>query len=306
MPTEQCNFRCTYCFEHFEHGRMKPSVVAGMKRLLDRRAAELALLEIDWFGGEPLLATDIVEEIQCHAQSLARRHSGLRLRSSLTTNGYLLDQSRMARLLELGVDYFHIAIDGPAEFHDRKRCLANGRGTFDRIWANLRAARVLDGAFQITVRFQLDRDNRRAITEFLKLFAADFGEDRRFELAFVPLRCTHAQAADAGAFFDEEESEAAPLEAQNRAEQMDLAVYGPPPAITCHAARGNAFIVRSNGALAKCPVALSDPGNLVGRLLEDGTVEIDDLKMNLWLRGLWSEDEAELSCPLIGLPSYDA
>ena len=38
FSTEQCNFRCTYCYEKFLHGRMKPEVIEGVKRLVTRRA----------------------------------------------------------------------------------------------------------------------------------------------------------------------------------------------------------------------------------------------------------------------------
>ena len=56
MPTEACNFRCTYCYEDFRYKRMDDSVVTGVKRFLDLRASHLSQLEISWFGGEPLLA----------------------------------------------------------------------------------------------------------------------------------------------------------------------------------------------------------------------------------------------------------
>ncbi|HEY6572205.1 MAG TPA: hypothetical protein VI198_02705, partial [Candidatus Eisenbacteria bacterium] len=41
LPTEACNFRCVYCYEAFRLKRMEPSVVAGVKRLLERRAPTL-------------------------------------------------------------------------------------------------------------------------------------------------------------------------------------------------------------------------------------------------------------------------
>jgi uncharacterized protein len=68
----------------------------------------------------------------------------------------------------------------------------------------------------------------------------------------------------------------------------------------CYASRANSFLVRADGTLAKCTVALSHPQNRVGRLLEDGTVELDAEKMQGWMRGLWSEDGDELRCPMVG------
>ena len=70
----------------------------------------------------------------------------------------------------------------------------------------------------------------------------------------------------------------------------------------CHAATANSFIVRSNGTLCKCTVALDAPANRVGRLLEDGRVEIDTPAMTRWTRGLFSGESQALGCPLRGLP----
>src|ERR1044071_7965793 len=56
LPTEQCNFRCMYCYEDFSGGRMSPGVSEGVKRLIDRRLDGLRSLTVSWFGGEPLLA----------------------------------------------------------------------------------------------------------------------------------------------------------------------------------------------------------------------------------------------------------
>jgi molybdenum cofactor biosynthesis enzyme MoaA len=71
MPTEKCNFRCVYCYEDFAIGRMKRPVIDGVKALIRRRVASLSPLEIQWFGGEPTLAHDIVCEVMNDAQEVA-------------------------------------------------------------------------------------------------------------------------------------------------------------------------------------------------------------------------------------------
>src|SRR3954469_1670383 len=60
LPTEKCNFRCTYCYETFEHGRMSSAVESALLRFLERRAADTEHLTLAWFGGEPLLAESTV------------------------------------------------------------------------------------------------------------------------------------------------------------------------------------------------------------------------------------------------------
>lgn len=70
FPTEKCNFRCTYCYEDFEIGKMSPEIVQAIKTLLSHRASSLSRLEISWFGGEPLLARDVIESITLHILSI--------------------------------------------------------------------------------------------------------------------------------------------------------------------------------------------------------------------------------------------
>ena len=71
FPTEACNFRCVYCYEDFRLGRMEPWVVSGVKGLVARRAPGLRNLFLSWFGGEPLLAPDIIEDVMAHVRELA-------------------------------------------------------------------------------------------------------------------------------------------------------------------------------------------------------------------------------------------
>jgi uncharacterized protein len=77
LPTEKCNFRCTYCYEDFVVGRMQSDTLLGIRRLLERRAPQLSFLDIEWFGGEPMLASDIVEEISAHCCELAEQYPSL-------------------------------------------------------------------------------------------------------------------------------------------------------------------------------------------------------------------------------------
>ncbi len=102
MPTEKCNFRCVYCYEDFEHGRMSRPVVQGLRRLLEGRAPNLDSLTIQWFGGEPLLELPIIEEVQGHVRRLTREHTDLRVKAGMTTNGFLLSGELLARVGELG------------------------------------------------------------------------------------------------------------------------------------------------------------------------------------------------------------
>jgi uncharacterized protein len=67
----------------------------------------------------------------------------------------------------------------------------------------------------------------------------------------------------------------------------------------CYAARANAFVIRSNGDVAKCTVAFTDDRNKIGRLTPDGELQVDHNRHLPWLAGLMTGDPSELSCPAL-------
>jgi uncharacterized protein len=66
----------------------------------------------------------------------------------------------------------------------------------------------------------------------------------------------------------------------------------------CYAARPNSFVIRANGSLSKCTVAFGDIRNNIGKLNEDGTLTIENHKMQKFMRGFQSLDPGELHCPM--------
>ncbi len=301
MPTEACNFRCTYCYEDFAHGRMDPGVVRGLKRYLERRAGELDWLALSWFGGEPLLARDVVEEIMLHARHLVAAHPRLRLVSDLTTNGFHLGPRAFSRLLDVGVSCFQVSLDGLREVHDRTRRRAGGGGTFQRLWTHLLAMRAVERAFEVVVRLHVHGANSTTLPVFLQEFARAFGGDRRFRLLFKEVAPLGGPADAAFPFLSPEARGAVLHDLRERALALGVECVDVDPDGVCYAARGNAFVVRADGRLNKCTVALNHPANDVGRLHEDGRLELVAASMHRWMRGLWSGNAAELSCPQRGL-----
>ncbi len=301
MPTEQCNFRCTYCYEDFVHQRMSAGTVEGIKRWLLRRVSNLDVLTLSWFGGEPMLAFDVVEEVQALALAQARDHRRLNVRASMTTNGSLLTARRLDRLLELGVTRYQISLDGPPEVHDRRRIKAGGQGTFDCIWKNLKAARDSDGRFEMVVRIHVDRDNRTMLPAFLQRLAVAFGGDARFRVFIRQLSRLGGPGDAELPVLAGDEGTRVIAELRQLTQSLDLTQHvGNAPGVACYAAAANSFVVRANGDLAKCTVALSHPNNRVGRIRRDGRLEFDNEKICQWTRGLFSGDAEELRCPMNG------
>src|SRR5947199_6631066 len=89
MASEDCNFRCKYCYEDFARGTMIPEVREGIKNLVRKRIKKLNRLSVSWFGGEPLYGWEAVEDLAPFFVEMAEEHE-VPLSAQMTTNGYLL------------------------------------------------------------------------------------------------------------------------------------------------------------------------------------------------------------------------
>jgi len=109
MTTYECQLRCAYCRIRRGPRRMDEATARRSADLLMSSRAENLLL--NFFGGEPLLAWDLVRRTALYARSRRGKKS---LRVNLTTNGLLLDEEKLAFLK--GFDsYVHLSLDGPRE-----------------------------------------------------------------------------------------------------------------------------------------------------------------------------------------------
>ena len=302
LPTEQCNCRCDYCYEDFEIGKMRPAVVAGVKALIASRAPELRRLGIAWFGGEPLAAVSLVEEIGRFAREQASRYPQLSYDAGMTTNAYKLDIATATRLEAAGVHSYQITLDGPKDFHDTTRKLISGRGTFDQIWQNLIALRESSLRVTVMIRLHVTATNQASLPAFAREIGRELLIDPRFTITLQPIG--HWGGAGDSRVPILKGAERTQVLKELRAvlaEFRDGQVIYDGPGI-CYAAKPNSLLVRATGRIAKCTVALADPANDIGFLRPDGSLKIRAQKLQPWLRGWHTGDANALGCPLVGLP----
>jgi len=303
LPTEQCNFRCTYCYEDFAVGVMSSAVVEGVKHLVARRASSLDTLDVSWFGGEPLVAKPVLLGLAEHFARLSSRHKFV-YRATMTTNAYLLDLRTAARLVDLGLEMIQVSLDGPEEIHDHTRRKATGAGTFRRIWGNLLALRNSSLPLRVILRVHFSPSTWERLGSLITDINDSFGADARFEVFFHAVERLGGPQDDHIAPFshhDKKRVEQA-LVAQLRGSTQAYSLGTARNPYICYAARPNSLVIRANGEIAKCTVALYDRRNRVGRLMPDGTVSIAQTRLRPWIRGFASLDENALACPLMNLP----
>ena len=138
-PTMACNMACAYCYEANKKGRMSAQTIEVLVAFIEQRASGLKQLEMGWYGGEPLLAMDIIEDLSQTIFDLAEEHK-FEYGSSIVSNGYLLTPNVVDKLRDLKVNSVQVTLDGPARLHNEKRPLKNGRESFDTIVQNLKHA----------------------------------------------------------------------------------------------------------------------------------------------------------------------
>ncbi len=295
MPTELCNFRCTYCYEDFRLGRMSSDTVEGLRALISNRIDRLDQLYLSWFGGEPLAAADIVLELSSHAARLAAKHPRVSYRAGITTNGYLLNPNLLDQMAANHILDLQITLDGPKEIHNQRRLRANGSGTFDKIWNNLLLLKASLHPFKILIRVHFDRDTVDRLDPLIQDLKREFIIDRRFEVCFKRLLRMGGCNDDRLNVFTESE-------ANEKGQALMRKLHGdqvpPEEPFICYAAKPNALVIRADGTLAKCTVALNDPRNRVGVLNRDGTLNVDMSRYRPWLNGFETLDLDVLACPL--------
>ncbi|MDD4495780.1 MAG: 4Fe-4S cluster-binding domain-containing protein, partial [Eubacteriales bacterium] len=139
--SHDCDMRCAYCFASTGN-------YGAERRLMDKETGFKAIdfliahsggrknLEVDFFGGEPLMNFNAVIEIIHYAKSLEDKH-GKHFRFTITTNGLNLDEDNMKVINEL-FDNVVLSLDGDEATNDRMRRLSDGSGTYKHIMPKIK------------------------------------------------------------------------------------------------------------------------------------------------------------------------
>jgi len=306
FPTEHCNFRCTYCYEDFSIGRMSPSVVGGVKELIRNRSADLSQLQISWFGGEPLIAYDIVLDINRYASEISAKND-IELVIGMTTNGYALSEVRLIELYGSGLRHYQISLDGFGEAHDRTRLRADGKRTFDVIWSNLLTYERLrnDGILnqsEALLRLHVHPENPESSLELARAIREHLSPAN---FSYLIKNVGYYGGKNDGKFdiFKHGAVEFADLKSQINEILSPFMPDSPGSDVhVCYAAKANAFTVRADGRVGKCTVALQNPRNDIGSINSDGSITFDGKRAGLWLHAIQSLSQDDLACPLPNLP----
>ena len=171
-----CNLACRYCFagEGEYHGRRALMSFDVGKKALDflvEHSGNRVNLEVDFFGGEPLMNWQVVKDLVAYGRSLEKPR-GKKFRFTLTTNGVLLDDE-VLEFANREMDNIVLSIDGRKEVHDRMRPFRGGQGSYDSVVPKFIKTAESRGQKKYYVRGTYTHDNLDFSEDVLHL--ADLG-----------------------------------------------------------------------------------------------------------------------------------
>ena len=172
-----CNLRCSYCFAStgdFGGERKLMTAETGKKAIdyLLKYSGDRHNLEMDFFGGEPLMAFDVVKEVVDYARSKEKEYNK-NFRFTITTNGMLLTDDK--------IDYINkemynvvLSLDGRKEVNDRMRFCVNGSGSYDIILPKFQKMAKERGDGQYYIRGTFTKYNKDFSNDVLHFYEKGF------------------------------------------------------------------------------------------------------------------------------------
>ena len=182
-----CNLNCSYCFASqgkYQGERALMSFEVGKQAFdfLIANSGDRKNLEVDFFGGEPMMNFEVVKQLVAYARSVEKEH-GKNFRFTFTTNGMLLDEEVMD-FLNAEMSNVVLSLDGRREVNDHFRVDYAGRGSYDTIVPKFQRLVEKRGGKNYYVRGTFTHNNTDFTNDILHM--ADLGFT---ELSMEPVVC---------------------------------------------------------------------------------------------------------------------
>lgn len=167
-PTLDCNFRCKYCFETHPKGKMNSEIQAALVKFAESRLERAKNFSVTWYGGEPLLAKEIIWSLSEKFLELCAKYS-VDYDAFIITNASLLEDSDVELFKKYKINGAQITIDGVKEIHDKRRRSVTNESTFDRLIDRVNL--LFNNGLSVIVRINIDKDNISRVDELLDILA---------------------------------------------------------------------------------------------------------------------------------------
>lgn len=252
-PTLDCNFRCIYCYEkkHYRDVKMSQAVQNEIIDFITNAADKIDSLFITWYGGEPLLALDVIQELSNTIIEISEKFN-FTYSSSMVTNGYLLTAENAELLRKLKVNSIQITLDGTEKLHNKKRPLKDGGETYKTIINNLKD---INGIFEdISIRVNCEKQDIDSFKDvYYEIKSLNIKNCFVYAAPIQNLdRCySNDRCFEKTDFFETEYNLIKKFSEKDFADYI-LRKYPTSGGSACGADRENAMVIDANGNLFKC------------------------------------------------------
>ena len=174
--TQNCNAHCYYCYQSesvFENNRklIKNDYDKIVDFIIKTKKDKV---KITWFGGEPLIRSDIITYI---SEKLINKN--VNLESVIITNGLLLSSLDINTLKnKWKICEIQVTFDGLYQNHDKRKCFAFGKNNFEKIIEKLKE--LLNNEIKVKVRINISKDNINEVNDIFDYFENTFGNYKYF------------------------------------------------------------------------------------------------------------------------------
>lgn len=271
-PTLNCNFKCPYCYEVPKETLMSKKVQEGIISLVEKNAPNIGRLSITWYGGEPLIGSNIIFTLSEQIMKICSQNN-IKYHAYIVTNGYLINDDILVGMKNSCIEGCQITVDGPPEIHNKRRVLRNGDGTFDVILNNIK--KLISNDINVSLRVNIDKTNVECIEHLLLILREEglndliinFGQVTAYTDACSDIACNCLQ---------NDEYSSACISLQKKLHEYDFKAENYPyyPGIKgnyCCADQVNSFVIDADGYLYKCWNSIGNINEAVGKVDEIDT-----------------------------------
>jgi len=274
LTTTNCNARCFYCYEkEIPNCSMTVDVANGVSDFISSKATDKSTIDIQWFGGEPLLNPVVIDEIVYKLQQF-----NLKPNYSMITNGLLFDEKMLQHSLNnnWNIKRVQITLDGDKEEYENRKQYINASSAFERVLSNISG--LLEHSINISVRLNFDKNNVDSIIRAVDILEECFGGYKNFSCYAYPLFSTYEKT-----MHEQLENDKMLLELWNVLISRNLYKIKIPSyrQTNCYACNANSFVIHPSGDLFKCSMDLANKvGNVDSAKIKNSTL-VDWCDVNL-------------------------
>lgn len=299
--TKECNFRCVYCSNEFTEEVIMEEVQKNIIKFLKRNIYRYSGVCVSWFGGEPLLETEIINYLSAQIIEICKKAKKPYF-ADITTNGYMLEESVIEKLQRWKVREICVTIDGDEKTHNRTRKTRYNQGTYKKIIENLLLIKekYKHIPLNIFIRINLTKDTIKNFSEYYEEFNRLFGSDSRFSLYLKLVRDWGGKEINVIRNQLVHETALKEVYKQYVHNKRELSIledfeqleFG---GLSCNSMKKNSLVFFHNGDVSKCEK--NEKFNVLGKLTQEG-IEFDNEIFEMWNGIAYKMKEKCQNCPI--------